>query len=30
VPFAAVSKRVEAAGYKGDALLQRRRIAVKG
>jgi len=30
VPFAAASKRVEAAGYKGDALLQRRRIAVKG
>ena len=29
VPFAAASKRVEAAGYKGDSLLQRRRIAVK-
>ena len=29
VPFAAASKRVEAAGFKGDMLLQRRRVAVK-
>jgi len=29
VPFAAASKRVEAAGFKGDLLLQRRRVAVK-
>ena len=29
VPFAAASKRVEAAGFKGDSLLQRRRVAVK-
>ena len=29
VPFAAASKRVEAAGFKGDLLLQRRRVGVK-
>jgi hypothetical protein len=29
VPFAAASRRVEAAGFKGDALLQRRRVVVK-
>jgi len=29
VPFAAASRRVEAAGFKGDQLLQRRRVAVK-
>jgi hypothetical protein len=29
VPFAATAKRVDAAGFKGDALLQRRRVVVK-
>src|SRR5436190_4481102 len=29
VPFAAAAKRVEAAAFKGDALLQRRRVRVK-
>ena len=29
VPFSAASKRVEAAGFKGDSLLQRRRVAVR-
>jgi len=29
VPFAATSRRVEAAGFKGDLLLQRRRVAVR-
>jgi len=29
VAFTAASRRVEAAGFKGDLLLQRRRVAVK-
>jgi len=29
VPFTASSRRVEVAGFKGDLLLQRRRVAVK-
>lgn len=29
VPFVAATKRVEAAGFKGDALLQRRRVVLK-
>lgn len=30
VPFAAAARRVEVAGFRGAALLQRRRVAVKG
>jgi len=29
VPFAASAKVVEAAGFRGDAILQRRRVAVR-
>jgi hypothetical protein len=29
VPIAAATRRVEAAGFKGDALLQRRRVVLK-
>jgi hypothetical protein len=29
VPFAASAKVVEATGFRGDAILQRRRVAVK-